>query len=273
MATTSWERFQQNGYAFRFGHYFARGFDLLGKNIGLQLLFALVFLLTLIMSSIIPIAGTLAVFVVTPVLGLGPAIVSYYTDKNQSVQFSNFFDGFQKFGNVFLAYLLSALAKGAALLPGSIYLYTQMVRLSREGVTVLNDVDGSSPDFMFQVIRSLLDSSFFWQGILLIAVPYTIVGTLVLWATHFAWFFNLPPLEAFKASIATVRKRFFETLLFTWATGLIAFLGVLLFVFGVFLTYPAMLCAKYAAFAYITGLLENEADEADDVIDHFAPSI
>ena len=52
---------------------------------------------------------------------------------------------------------------------------------------------------------------------------------------------------------------------FLFIMGLMVGLGLLFFIVGVFVTFPVLICASYAAFEDVTALL---TEHEDDLVDH-----
>lgn len=268
-SSTKWERPLGSDTTFKFGHYISRGFDLAGKNLGLHILFLLCLFGIFFACALIPFIGVIALWVITPCLILGPAIVSYYTDKGHSVDINNFFDGFRQFGNVVSAYLFTVLATSVATAPGLLYLFTQM-RSFTSNQLVEENLSESNPDAM-RMFMDFLSNGFLWKSMLLIGLPVMIVAALLGWSMHFAWFYNMSGMEAVRASAKVTSKYLWQIVLFSIVVGLLGSLGIFLFIIGILFTYPASLCMQYAAFADVTGLLEEEESPEVNVIDHFGP--
>jgi len=103
------EYLTRNGYEVKIGELLREAFDIFKKNPGGYIGF---FILTMLISGalgFIPLVGTLVNWVISPALSFGYVIVSRKIKYNEPYTFSNFFDGFHKFGPLFVGTLLAAL--------------------------------------------------------------------------------------------------------------------------------------------------------------------
>ena len=90
------------GYKFRFSDYISRGMDLFKEQIGLFVAYTFIYMLVLTVASYT---------VIGSILLTGPMTVGFYIVANrlhhgQSVEFSNFFDGFKQFVPLLIAQLI-----------------------------------------------------------------------------------------------------------------------------------------------------------------------
>lgn len=114
-----------NGYQVKIGEYISRGWEQLQPKIGLFVGYVAVLFGINLVLAFIPFAGSIGSAVVSPPLNAGLFIVAYKHLLGESVEFGDFFKGFDKFG-VFLAAglisgLLTMLGIIACIVPG-IYL-------------------------------------------------------------------------------------------------------------------------------------------------------
>jgi hypothetical protein len=246
----------ENGYSFLFGSYISRGFEILNRNVGLFIGYFLVYILISVCMQVIPIIGPLAGLIIGPPLAAGIFIVANKVATGEYAQFNDFFKGFEKLGNLFLAGLLVGLIIFAAMIPGLIVAGTSFYGLIIGNIT---------PEEIFT-------SSTFWLGILLMALPAMYLGISYVYAPMLVWFYNMDVWPAMEASRKIVAKNWFSHLGFLFVLGIISMAGFLLLGIGILYTVPAIKCALYAAFADITGLEEDDASASDDMIDHFVPS-
>lgn len=97
------------------GHLFGKAFEIFKTNVGLVLGAFIAYALILTLPQMIGGDGAFGALLslVTLIIG-GPLVVGYYglllkIVRNESAEFSNLFDGFQKFGQSVGVYLLTAL--------------------------------------------------------------------------------------------------------------------------------------------------------------------
>jgi len=123
-------------YQVKIGDYFGRGWDLFKQNALLFVGFFLLVVLFNVLATSLPFPigtsskgqpglGSLATFVLNPILSAGLVIVAFKTAKSQKVSFSDFFLGFNNFLQIFLVNivggLLTAIGLVLLIIPG-IYL-------------------------------------------------------------------------------------------------------------------------------------------------------
>jgi hypothetical protein len=260
------QKIVDEGYSIDLGAYISKGFNIFGKNIGGFIGYFLLLGVIYFASVFIPFIGPLAFLVCMPALVIGFAYVANRLDNNREVAFGDFFKGFDKFGELFIGGLLIALISVAALLPGYALLAVGM--FSEMGDLMMMESD-ASPDEVFGIISGMMSSPVFLLGLLLTIIPGVYVSVVFSWTYYLIWFYNMRAWDAMMASRALIGKQFWMFLLFMIVTGLIGGLGIIVLAVGMLVTYPAMLCAQYAAFADITRLDEEEGEQ--DVLDHFAP--
>ncbi|MEN9219006.1 MAG: hypothetical protein Q6J33_08380 [Gloeomargarita sp. DG_2_bins_126] len=101
-----------HGYQVKIGDYISRGWELLQPKIGLFIGYvALLFGINVVLTFI-PFLGGLVSFIVSPALNAGLFIVAYKHLLGESVEFSDFFKGFEQFGVFLMAALLTGLLTG-----------------------------------------------------------------------------------------------------------------------------------------------------------------
>jgi hypothetical protein len=249
------ERIASEGYLFRLSDYLSSGFSIIQKDIGGFIGYTVLYGLITIMLQIIPLLGPMANAVISPALAIGPMIVAHKISNNQPHQFSDFFTGFQKIGDLFVVTILT----GLMLLP--LIAIVAIVIIVADG-----GIGGGMLDNSDTVPFALL------VMVLLFAIVAVYVVMLFSQAANFVWFYNLSAWDAMMSSRKIVQVRFWDFLVFAIVIGIIAGAGLLLLCVGILFTLPAMQCAQYAAFADVTQLNEDDTTHPDDhLIDHFAP--
>lgn len=246
-----------NGYEFKLGEYISRGFSLIQANLGGFIGFFLIYLLITMVLAFIPFVGGLASMVITPALTIGPYHVAHLMDSGKTPDFNAFFKGFDRLGDLFLAYLLQILVLVGVMLPGIILLITTA------GLSFFESMEyGETPDVNFGILGGAL---------LLLLIPAVYFGVSYAWTLPLVWFYKMKPWPAMEASRKLIGKQWFIMLLFLIVCGLIAASGLILLGIGLLFTAPAMTLAQYAAFADVTKL--NEEETETDIIDHFVPNV
>ncbi|MEN9213626.1 MAG: hypothetical protein Q6K12_00135 [Gloeomargarita sp. DG_1_6_bins_138] len=121
-----------HGYQVKIGDYISRGWELLQPKIGLFISYtALLAGINVFLAFIpIPLLGGLVSFIVSPALNAGLFIVAYKHLLGESVEFSDFFKGFERLGVFFMATWLRGLFTTVGILllivPG-IYLWVAYI--------------------------------------------------------------------------------------------------------------------------------------------------
>ncbi|MFZ4634709.1 MAG: hypothetical protein ACOYNO_10930, partial [Saprospiraceae bacterium] len=235
------------GYEFNFGEYINRGLNLVQQEIGLFIGFTLLYFVISATLGTIPFFGSLVSWlVITPVGTLAFYIAGHKLDKGEKLEFSDFFRGFDKIGDLVMTALLSGLIVFGSLLPGMILLFT----------------GGIMSFYSFDSDLDSLNIGLLSLGVLLMVIPAIYFSVAYLWAYPLVWFYDMKPWVAMETSRKLTGKNWLMVFLFLLVTGLIAALGIVGLIVGILFTLPLMYPAQYAAFADVTGLLE-EQDETD----------
>ncbi|MBK8554816.1 MAG: hypothetical protein IPL65_03125 [Lewinellaceae bacterium] len=260
------QRIIDDGYQFNLGDYISKGFNLMMKNPGGFIGYFLLMMLIFIVLAVIPFLGALALMVIAPALMIGPFHVAAKIDRGEETQFSDFFRGFDKFGELFLANFLTGLIVIAAIIPGYALilgtLFTTMGTFSGDPYADPSDIANS--------MMGIFSSGLALVGLILVIIPAIYLSVSFVWAQMLVWFYDMRAWDAMMASRKLAGKQFWMVLVFGIVAGFIGGIGMLLLLVGILFTYPAMMCAQYAAFADVTQLNEDEPES--DVLDHFAPS-
>ena len=163
------------GYSFNFGDYISRGFNLTQYDLGSFAGYTFVQFLIQMVAGVVPFVGALAGIVIAPPLNMGYAIVSNKIDKNEAYQFSDFFRGFDKLGNLMLTALISALIIVGAAIPGLAVLFGSMYSSG-----FFDDPSAANLPLLF-------------LGVFVMIIPAIYLGVRYMWAPPFVWFYDLPP--------------------------------------------------------------------------------
>ncbi len=237
------------GYEFRFGDYISKGFDIINKDVGLFIAFTLVYGIINWAAGMIPIAGDLAnALILSPCLTAGYFLAARIVDSRQSLQFGDFFKGFD-----WLVQLLVV-----ALIQIAIFLLIAAPILGTIGWSLFtNGFDDP------EAVLTMFESFAPWMLLLLIPVIY--FGIVWSFAPYLIVFHDMEAWPAMEASRQIISQKFFIFLIFGIVTGIIAILGVLGLVIALLYTVPAVICMHYACFAHIVGFPE---DHEDEILDH-----
>jgi hypothetical protein len=95
----------ENGYEFKFSQYIQEGYDLAKKNLGLLVVFTLVYSVILGLVSFIPFGAIL----ITGPLTAGFFIAANKLKFDEPLEFGDFFKGFNHFMPLFLASLVTGI--------------------------------------------------------------------------------------------------------------------------------------------------------------------
>ncbi|HLP94510.1 MAG TPA: hypothetical protein VK168_10770 [Saprospiraceae bacterium] len=250
---------------FRLGDYISQGFDFMNKNFGMLLGFVLVSMVISFFAQIIPIAGFVIGLIISPVLQVGYAQFTYAAVKENRVDFSEFFKGFNRIGPLVSTYLMTVLIMLVILIPGLMLWY--QAGLFDWFLTIMEDYPflENTTD-----IWDSLDMTNFLLGALLMAAGGLIIGVLFVWAMNLVWFFDISPMEALAASRKLVAKNWVSVAIFLVLSSIIASIGLLLCGIGFLYTAPAMAVAQFFAFADSAKILEDDDNQQEpDIIDHF----
>ena len=238
------------GYQFDLGGYLSLGFDLFKKNIGSHIGFTFLFFLILMIVILIPLLGIIGIFVLFPTLSVGWFLVAHKDHRNDQPEFRDFFKGFDHFGPLCAMFMIMMFSYILMMMPFMMY-FANNIQDNLENLDVLYDG--------------------FFKGIptwvYLVFIPFVYLAVSWRWAPMFIIFYKMGPWQAMETSRMIVGKNFWMVLLFFIITGLIAQMGQIFFFVGLLLSYPLAMCMEYAAFASITGLLEENTDIVDHLID------
>lgn len=242
----------EEGYRFDLGNYISQGFALFQKSAGNFIGFAFLAGMIIVIASLIPLIGSLLTnLVLTPALMVGGYLAAHKLNQDEPLDFGTFFRGFDYLGQLALAALVTNLIILACFIPILLVWYM-----------------GGSLNFFWELYLNPLAEpevpSFpLWSLLLLAPVLYFSIAYS--WSYHFIVFYEMEFWDAMETSRKVIGKQWGLFFLFLFILGLLVGLGVLLFFVGVLVTFPILICANYAAFAEVTGLLE-EAE--DDLVEH-----
>jgi uncharacterized membrane protein len=217
-----------------------------GRQAGSYIGFCLLVFVGMIVLSFVPFAAN----ILSPFLALGFASFVYNERVNKNVEFGNFFKPFEKFGNVILTYLLTAVAYIIACLPVIIF----------GGIAFYNELmEARSNPYNFNPVFT---TALIFSG-LVSFVLLLIVATFTFYATYFAYFYNVKPIEAIKLSIKMGSKHFGHLIMLFLFSGFVGAIGVILCGIGLLVTIPLSHLMRYYTFEGITKLESNNEPDFD----------
>lgn len=246
-----------NGYNFKFGDYISEGFRIVQKNIGLFVGYTVIyFLMSSVMGSI-PVIGSLASIVISPVLMAGFYIVAHKVQNNREAEFSNFFDGFKDFKEIAIAaVMITLITVGLFVVP---FLLIVGVDNLMGIFNAYQEFISTADPYVFEGVFDIFKER--WWLIFLGMIPAIYFSISYYWTYLFIIFYKLPAWEAMEASRKTVTKNWGIIFLFLFVVGLIGGMGIILLFIGILFTIPVMTSAIYASFADVTKL--NYAEDHD----------
>lgn len=232
---------------FNFSEYINRGFQLIGKQPGLFIGFTVVYLLIMMVCQIIPFAGTIGSIVASPCLVVGFYLAASRIERGESLEFGDFFKGFDHIGPLVLISVIQMVLMVVAIIPFGAAMFFS--------ISMASPGDGMN---MFPLILGLL----FLIPIVYLAISWSLAPFLAVFHKMEAW-------PAMEASRKIVGNNWFSFFGFYLVVGLIVCAGALALGIGLIYTIPAGMCMYYAAFKDVVGLPEdnNEASFMDHLVD------
>ncbi len=241
-----------NGYSLDAMAAISRGFNILGRDIGSYLgFFVLSFIISFVMG-LIPVLSIIVGLIVSPALNAG---YSYYLKgylKDDTSEFSNFFNGFKspQIWQLFLAHLISQLIIGAvALVLIIIICGTTIMQYADELISLSNPANISKN----QEIAETLMASGLVVGILISVLIALCLALFWILASQFVVFRELTFWDALEASRKIVMKKFFSYLGWAIVWLIIILVSALPCGLGLLFTIPAFMLSTYALYMQVTG--------------------
>ncbi len=257
------EKIIRHGYDFRFGDYISRGFDLVQKNLGLFIVFCLIYFIINFAAdktaNVFGYAGigveVLFSVIISPCLLAGFYYTAHKTAENDSTAFDDFFKGFDWVKPL----TISALIQFAI----TMLCFVPMIAFGAANWRLI-----ARGDFPIEFLAANLGTI----GFLYLALMIPLIYLAVAWsfAPFLIIFHDMEAWPALEASRQIVSKKWFTFFGFFIVIGLIAILGVLGLIVGLLFTIPAALCMFYAAFRDVVGV---PYESADDILDHLITEI
>src|SRR5690606_30696718 len=239
-----------HGYEFNPGTYSSKGFEYFKERAGEFIGFTLVYLIISMVIGMIPFIGQVVSIVISGPLSVAYLIFTHRMHTGDTVEFSNFFDGFKKFSPLFATYLIQI----------AIYLILALPLIFLIGFEFIQQIASSDVEAIMDSADLLRDNAIIMFAYVLL---FIYIGISFRWSLHLAYFFDYSPVQAIKTSFMLVSKNWFSHLLFILIASLVAILGVVALVIGLLVAIPVISIADYHGFAEVTGLGKEEATETD----------
>lgn len=231
------EQLIENGFDFKFGDYISQGFEIFQKDMGNFILFSLLAVIGITLLIWVPVVGW---FGLIPILTAGVYIYAHKLHTGQQTTFSDFFKGFDNWGQLTMVGLMLFLFGQIASVP---YYLTNTEIFSWYGELI------SDPEWAMQ---NQPPQPPLW-AIPLQFLPW-FVYALYIWAIPFVVFNKMKFWDAMEASRKLVSTNYLLIFAFFLVITLIGMVGAIVCCIGIFATYPAYLCMSYASFADVTQL-------------------
>ncbi|MFV0305749.1 MAG: DUF4013 domain-containing protein [Moheibacter sp.] len=233
-----------NGYKFDLGEYLSEGFQLFQKEWVMFSLYGLV-------SSIILVCSLFTVigfaFVLYPTL-LGFSIAAEKVEKEEPLEFNDFFAGFKNIGQHFVLGLIVLFSYALIV---AIYFGLIFFTVNRGGESSNDPAMAMAGMGLMMIIIFVIVGGIYLLQIALFFAPYLI---------HYG---DYQAGEAIKKSFALSKKNFWWMLLFIFIVGVVAGIGQYACVVGMFATMAIGALMNYALVKKT--LMNNEHSEIDEI--------
>jgi ABC-type multidrug transport system fused ATPase/permease subunit len=251
-------RIQNHGYSFSIGAVIGKASDILKKEMGLfigyTIVAGLIYFTVALISSCIPILGNLIPSLITTILGAGFYIVAFKIDRaDQMVEFSNFFDSFQKAAPLALQGLVTGIFTMIPLVPFLGYLLIS-------GIAIPTGMSGTEEIEAFA-------SSFSKHGIvigflgIIGGLASTVISTMYVLAPALIVFSNMDFWAAMETSRKTIFPNIVWVIILFFVLVLINIVGMLLCFIGLLFTVPLTVLSYYALYST---LMEQNGSHGDE---------
>jgi hypothetical protein len=227
----------EQGYETDSAGYISTALDIFKKNIPQFILYTLIYLGASSLLSQNETLQAISSLLLAP-LGFGAFIVAQKIVKNQDYTFKNFFDGYNRFLDVIIYYLIQmviVIAIAIAILALPIILFIIFFGIS----------GFQNPSGITLIIIILI-------AIIVLLFAFSI-GLLFLFAPNLLWFSNMRAIDALQTSAKIIRKKFFNWVGFFFMILGINLLGLLAFGIGLLISIPVSMIATYVAFEHVVG--------------------
>ncbi len=241
----------RQGYSVNIGDSIGRGWELLSQNLGGFVGFTLILLLINVVLAFIPLGG-IANIVISAPLNAGYFFVAFKQLRSQATTFGDFFRGFNYFGPLFLAYLISFLLIFLISLPAAVagvgYFWPVISGLMSAGTREAAPSPEEIQALMTNLNPKLLILVFlFYLPVIYLSISYALYIPFVLDR-------KLQPWPAVETSRRLITKNWFGIFFLLFVLGLLNFLGALICGIGLLFTIPLSFCTLAVVYQDIAGL-------------------
>ena len=227
-----------NGYHLRVSEYISGGIQMVKENLGVFVGFTLITFIINSIAGMIPFAS----LAVSAPLTAGFFLAANRLSEGYEVDFSDFFKGFDYFGQLVVYSILFGLLIVVLSIPAFML----------AGTMIVFDLDGD-----VSVLFAILFGLGMVATVLYLAISF-------MWAPHLILFANKRAWESMELSHKLIKKDIWNFVGFAMLLGLFNLAGALCFGIGLVFTVPVSACALYLAFEDVT---EMRLENSDQYID------
>ncbi|MEZ4848600.1 MAG: hypothetical protein R3B93_08270 [Bacteroidia bacterium] len=265
-STDQYRHLIEDGYDFHLGDYISRGWEIFTSKgwsfFGFTLLFIII---SGVVGSItenlsisnLNVIGTIIETVISGALTAGFFVVADKIHHGENSDFGDFFKGFDDFAQIAYSQLLIqvfALAAGSILL-GRLFIGTNIWEAFIDPATPL---DLESIREMLTSVKFITTGSLVLLILLYISVAYQFTIPLIVFGRLKFW-------DAMETSRRIITRNFFNFFLLYMVSIVFLFIGMLVFIVGVFAAVAFMFCITYAAYIDIVGHASSLEDKIEEI--------
>ena len=242
----------ENGYDFNLGKYVNRGWEIFKPHLGSFFGFSFVAYMIAAVASFVPLLGGFVSIAMQGILYAGFFIVAHRIVRGQSIEFGDFFKGFDDYLQLGLAQIVMVLIMIVpALIMGIIAAVVFGV-----GSTILEGMDSYEMVLAPGIIATAL---LILLPIMYLAVSYSFTLPLIVLGRLEFW----PAMETSRKIITQRWWSFFGMFLLF---ALFYMVGIFMFIIGVFAAMALVYCIQYAAYEDIVLKAQSLDDHRIDEI-------
>ena len=234
---------------FSFGDCFGKGWEIFKANVGIAILGAFVWFVIHLVGSMIPFISFVYMIVVAPPLMGGLSMFFLKLVDNNQPSVGDIFSGFQHFGEFMGVYWLFFLIGLLCAIPGGILILI--------GVLLAAAVDEAVVVAPFIAIGAI---------IALIATILVMLRWLFAYMIVADGWHEGSVITAFKKSAEITKGNRAQLFLAMLVLGLLAWLGILCFGIGFFVTFPIMMCVLTVIYRELKGPAEGSSAGTEEIV-------
>lgn len=220
-------------------NWLGQSWDLYKKNFLIWIAYIIIAFIGMIILAIIPLIGSLAISLLTPVLLAGASYASHQSYKGNKVKFGDFFHGFKsRLGS------LVGLA-GIQIVSFIAMIVILLVAALLTGVIDLSNIENDPIAFLSQLLGvGLLLGLIFFVFIILYTMAFLYSPTLILLN-------NVNVIDSIKMSFKACLSNILPLILFVITTFILSALSTLTLGLGLFILIPMYYIAFYLSYRQI----------------------